>query len=98
MGMSFELWVRLALGDIYAIRRVADSVVGVCGPIPLDALATLDLSSCQYADPRQTVRLDMLRRGEFVPAERWVLGFENQAIVLGALARAARSVRSESNP
>ena len=90
MGETFELWARRELGELYAVRRVAGRATGVCGPIPIDALATVDLSRCEYEDRRRPGGLSH----EFVPAERWVLGFENQAVILGALARARRATAS----
>ena len=77
----------LELGDLCAVRRLDGHVTGVCGPIPEDVLSTADFSRCQYGDPRQAG----VRGQDFVPAERWMLGFENQAVILGALARARRS-------
>jgi len=86
-GLSAASPAGLMLGNLYAVRRLGGHVTGVCGPIPKEVLSTVDLSRCQYGDPRRAG----VRGQDFVPAERWMLGFENQAVILGALARARGS-------
>jgi hypothetical protein len=90
MGETFEFWAHPASAEIYAIRQAGGGVTGVCGPIPLDAVTTLDLWGCQYGDPQRAAEWAAERKGKLVPAERWVLGFETRARLLGCLARAAR--------
>lgn len=88
-GETFEFWAHPASGEIYAVRQASGGVTGVCGPIPLEAITTLDLWGCQYGDPQRAAEWAAERQGKYVPAERWVLGFETRARLLGCLARAA---------
>ena len=62
MREAFELWAHPQLGEIYAVRRVADAVTGVCGPIPLAAIPMLDLSRCFYAGRGPAARWAETRR------------------------------------
>src|SRR2546421_9866862 len=98
MTETFELWAHRELGELYAIRRVAGRVAGVCGPIPRDMIGIVDLSGCRYQDPQEALRWRGAGAGEFIPAQCWALGFENRAVILGALARAAGASAPAPHP
>jgi hypothetical protein len=89
MERRFELWAVPSLGELYAVRRDAGEVSGICGPIPLAALAALNLRECDYEAMPPDTEWRRTQPREFVPAADWVLGFEHRALVFEALARAA---------
>ena len=90
MSETFELWAHRGRGDLYAVRQTDGCVTGVCGPLPPEIMGIVDLTGCRYQDPAAIEA----RRHDYLPAEAWALGFENRAVILGALARAARATGS----
>ena len=64
MSATFKLRAHPALGDLYAVWRRAHVLMAICGPIPLELIATIDLANCRYEDPRQAgLEREFLQKG-----------------------------------